>query len=257
MTYAEKNLGFATAHKLLALEKCGFCYKKEFVDLTPNPTREEEPDYFVLGTALDVLLTEGQKAFDKKYKVVKVRSKKGKELAEENGYTLLTETMGDMIRGMEWEYMQNELFKRKRLKKKIFELEIGGVPVRAELDDYVKSRPYFIDLKTTANITKFDEHDYSFQMAFYNLIVEEATGEKKTARLEVLDKYSYFSRSRCYEYSLSTLEAERPRIIRLLELYKQSTMLGMYFPSTNPEQLECCPYYNFEGHGRLKKIIHV
>jgi len=121
--------------------------------------------------------------------------------------------------------------------------------------DEVKKR--LIDVKTTANVTTFEPMNYLDQMTFYQWVIEEVTGEKYTAVLEVVDKNDYFSRSAVYEFCRETLEANRGKIIRLLEELKIAQESGIWIPTEDQQVLWSSPYYGFEGYGRMKKIINL
>ena len=248
MNYIEKNTGLVTAHKLLDFERCPWCFEKKYIDLIPDPTTDDK-DYFILGQAFDTLVSEGQKEFEKKYEVVKRRNGEAEKIQ-------LTEGMSETLDNMGKEFLQNQLF-HKQYKKKVFQCEISGLKLSGELDHFDEKERLIIDLKSCANIQTFDAYAYTFQMAFYQFLVEESTGVRCRARLNVVDKYAYFSRSRCYEFGEQTLFAERGRILRLLEQYKVASDTGIFLPSKDQETLEGCPYYGIESHGRTKEIIYI
>jgi len=303
MTYSERNAGKVTSHKLLAFDKCPWCFKQEFIDMIPNPANEDN-DNFVVGAALDHLLCEGQKSFDKKYMVVDKRfdpEKRMEALAlkmsaladkmeksrfpggtaiQVRDYTKMkceyerlsvsdkdrlqiTNTMSKLVRQMTEEYLANELFGRnlekKRLNKQRLELEFNGLTLSGEVDHLDKKEREFVDLKTTINILKADEaidkYGYVFQMMYYHFLLEELYGERYKCRMFLVDKYSYFSRSRCYEVSQLSMMHERKRLPELLANYKIAEDTGIYLPSGGSEEREDHPYYWIEGHGRRKNAI--
>ncbi len=256
MTYAEKNKDVVTSHKLRAFERCGFCFEAEFIRMLPNPFNEEN-DNFILGQAIDDYITFGPKYFDKNYEVVARRSK------DAVGKIQLTASMHKKIINAIREFEANGLFYKKYKKKNIV-INFGNLKLSGELDHFDKKNNLIIDLKTCANIETFDksiwEYGYTFQLMFYQFLVEEATGKRCKARLEVVDKGTHFSRSRCYEFSAETLFAERSMhggFGERLARYKAAHDTGMFLPCNDPDELEKCPYYGTENHGRRKTIIHM
>jgi len=255
MTYSERNAGLVTSHKLKSFDRCPWCFAREFIDMIPNPANEDN-DNFVVGAALDSLLSDGQKSYNKQYEVVTRRSKGGRKIQ-------LTNTMGKLVDQMTEEYLANGLFgmnlTKRRLNKQRLTVEFGGLTLSGEVDHLDEKKREFVDLKTTVNILKADEaidkYDYVFQMAFYHFLLEEIYGERFTCRMFLVDKFPYFSRSRCYEVSQLSMLHERKRLPQLLERYKQAEDTGMYLPSGGPDEREDHPYYWINGHGRRRNTI--
>lgn len=255
MDYQKKNAGFITSSKLKAFAACGFCFEQKYINFIPDPIADDN-DNFVIGQAFDDLMTLGDDEFRKRYAVVKRRSD------TDDGIIQLTETMSKVVIQMAEEAMANPLFSG-TYRKHILEVQFGGLNLRGELDHWdleaalknPEENP-IVDLKTCANLFTFFAHNYLFQMAYYQFMIEELYGIRVGAQLEVVDKFPHFARSRVYRIMPSTLLAERHKITRALEAYKLASTTGIFLPSPLPEEREKCPYYAMNGgHGRRKQVI--
>lgn len=246
MTYAEKNDGYVTSSKLKEFMRCGFCYKAKYIDRLEDVM--EDRDCFTVGQAFDDLVTQGEGYYKKNYAVVKRRDKEAE-------VTELTEGQGTLIRQMEKEFRANPVYKQNPTKQ-VFTLDFAGLKLRGELDDVEPEKQMIRDVKTCANVTTFRPESYIPQMAFYQFLIEEVTGVRCSAMLEVVDKYTYFSRSLPIQYTADTLFAERGRIIQAFENLKIAQETGIYLPSDDQKILYECPFYGLitpefpHGHGR-------
>ena len=246
MSYIETNAGFITSSKLKEFARCQFCYKAKYIDGLPDPM--EDRDCFTVGTALDELVTQGEQFYQDKYEVVARRSDKAEKVQ-------LTKGQEDIIRQMEKEFRMNPVF-ADNPNKRAFEIEFGGMKLRGELDDFNEKESIIRDIKTCANVTTFKPEYYLHQMSFYQLLVEEVTGLRCGAFLEVVDKYAYFSRSLPVFYTKDTLFSHRGTILQTLEDLKVAQETGVYLPADSQEVLYGCPFYGTitpeypHGHGR-------
>lgn len=241
-TYLERNRGFITSHKLQSFMRCQFCYAQKYVNGIPDPYEDaERKECFLIGQAFDDMITYPDD-FAKNYEVMKRRTGK-------TGKIEITEGQNELIGTMLKEYRANKLFSQEP-KKHVIETKISGFNVRCELDGINKERQMIEDIKTTANITKFDPMDYVFQMAFYQMCHEEISMERYAAQLYVVDKNSVVSRSASFIFSPVTLFSERGRILDALMQLKEAEDTGIYLPANDQMTLFNCPYYGYKGHGR-------
>lgn len=258
--YIAKTRGFVTSHKLKEFKRCQICYKYRYIDEIPCPAEEDmdEKDAFVIGQAFDDLVTDGEESFNQAYTIVARRSKDTTE-----GPTQLTQGMGTMLRKMAEEYRAQSLF-NPNPKKKTLELTLGGMPLRAELDDFDLEKAMIRDVKTCASVTDFNPDSYVWQMSFYQLLVEEIHGVKCEAMLMVVDKPTPahpLSRSYPVIYTKATLEAERGAILEALDKLKEAEITGVFSEPHSlgmDAQMEMwrCPYYGYNGHGRMKQPFY-
>lgn len=252
LPYLIRNRGFITSHKMLEFMRCQFCYAQKYINEVPDPT-EGDNDNFLIGQALDDRLTEGEDFFKSNYEVVARRSDKAVKKQ-------LTMSQGSLVNNMQKEFMENKLFNKKPAKK-IFFAKIGGFILKAELDDFVPGERIMNDVKSTANITTFDPHNYLHQMSFYQLVVEESQDVRCAANLEVVDKYSAFSRSALYHFTQETLFSGRGGLLQALEEMRSAHDSGIFVPAKDQATLFTCPYYGLktnscsDGHGRPTKPI--
>lgn len=255
MDYQRKNAGLVTSSKLKEFARCPWCFEQKYINFVPDPIADDN-DAFVIGQAFDDLMTLGDDEFRKLYTVVKKRKPD-----DEVEQIQLTETMSKVVIQMAEEAMANPLFTGKYHKHEL-KVEFGGLTLAGQLDHWnleaalknPEENP-IVDLKTCANLFTFFAHNYLFQMAFYQFMIEELYGIRVGAQLEVVDKFPHFARSRVYRIMPSTLLAERHKITRALEEFKMADTTGIFLPTPLPEEREKCPYYNLDGHGRRKQVM--
>lgn len=248
LPYLAKNKQFVTAHKLKEFKRCEHCYYLKYIEEIPDPTlSESDNEALLIGSALDYRLTNGEQKYSDNYEVVSRRT--GKSNKSE-----LTNRQGELIDQMYREFKEQPVFD-KDVNKKVFVVNFSGLILKAEIDNFNFTQKLIRDFKTTANIETFKPEYYTFQMAFYSWITEERTGDKFECILDVMDKYSYFSRSASWKFTLSTLQSELSNIIQLLDSYKNAHELGLFVPTRDQLELWRCPYYGYNGHGRKTDFI--
>lgn len=243
--YLTKNRGFITSSKIKEFLRCQKCYRYKYIDEIPDPTESGEfydKDHFLIGQALDDRLTHGEKEYKKMYETVSKRSKDAKKIQLTNAHSRTVDALTK-------EFLASSLFCHEP-KKHIIETEYAGLKLRAELDDIELEKQVIRDVKSCANIAKFNPDFYLLQMSFYQWLVEETEGIKCDAMLEVVDKYKYFSRSKAVLYSKYSLESYRGRILQALEDIKLAHESGIYANAESQIILYSCPYYGYLGHGR-------
>lgn len=245
MTYAQNNAGFITSHKLQDFIRCPFCYNCKYNLLMEDPTQKDE-DYFVIGQAIDDLITYGEDKYKEKYEVVARRNSKAENIQ-------LNNTQDELIRQLYRGFNRNKFFKKENIQKKIISVELFGLNIRGELDDYDAENQMIYDIKTTANLITFDPLLYQFQMAFYHLLLDESEGIKAKARLEVVDKQTPVHHC-CYEFSLQTLQEAKKMILNKLIELKECYQTDMWVSAKDREVFNC-PYYGHEGHGEQQDLI--
>lgn len=286
LPYSVKNYYFITSSKLKAFEKCPLAYKFEYIDLVEKPDGMDDKDYFVVGRALDDRLTMGEEYYGEKYKVVSRRSEnidfdiaeckskieasklklnkdgsrskvgeneettaetKIKYLEVLKSKTQMTETMARLVDQMKDEFLKNKMFNPTPTKK-VFFMEYAGMLIKIELDDFDGTT--IRDVKSASSVLNFDPENYDIQSCLYHWVVEENTMIRAKVLYEVVDKYTYFSRSACWEYTQDTLMANRARITALLQRLKESMELGLFIQSSDAQLRLSSPYYGYQGYGR-------
>jgi len=256
----------------------------------------KEQDYFIIGSAVDYWLEKGEKKFWKKYMLVtqrfdpasrmealadkiqkqletisKSRTQGGTPLQQADLMSYQAELKkletGDAdkiqitpsnlrtIQNCVNEAGANKIFNHKP-KKKVFENDFFGVKMRAEVDDFDEKQRLINDVKSCANINKFDPTDYVWQLSFYELMASIHYGELEgddgdwQCRVSVVDKYGPFSRSLVFDYPKTFIREERRKIIEALEKYKLALKTGIFRPASEMSVLLNCPYYGVDNHGR-------
>lgn len=251
LPYSIRNAGFVSSHKLKDFMTCQYCYDLKYNQGVPDPTESSDDtnEAFLVGQALDDILTEGEGYWKDKYEVVSRRSSKAEKVQ-------LTERMGRLIEQMNHEFKCNETFSQQP-KKYINFLKYKNLILKVELDDFDPANPIIRDIKTTANIAAFNPANYLHQMAFYAFVLERILGIKPAALLEVVDKNDAFSRSASFVFTYEKLQAYYETITNALDSLSSAQELGFFVPATDQLVLWSCPYYGYQGHGRLTNPILV
>lgn len=312
LSYLEKNRGFLTGSKLETFRKDEWWYYLQFVEEMPMPYEKDtvyEP--FAIGSAFDDLVTYGEQELEKNYiemerRVSDIneaisecnekisasqemlnkdgsRSKVGinQEAAAKAkiemlmsivGKTQLTPANMELIRQMEHEWNEQQLFDHKLKKKHIFFKLHGEIPVKCELDhhiphftnEHVGAHDFFavVDAKTCADIEKSVKHareNYQEQMSLYalaaelTLLKESEVDQQVCAIIQAVDKHGLWSRSAAIYFSPELLRDARSSLIERIEKCWRAHRTGMFF-KTN-EFLPDCPYYGVDNYGRAKNFF--
>jgi len=281
--YIAKNRDFISSHKLKLFKEDEWSYFLKYVQEIPEPTfGERKADYFIIGQAVDDYLTHGKEWWDEHYvevtttvtdveeKIVEIEAtmeetknketktylnlvEKLKSLKNLNGKIQLTRAENRTILQIIGEHQENSLF-AKRYTKAVLTATIEGFPpLRGELDHFDKEARQIRDLKTCADIERFDPANYVFQMAFYHLLAEEAEDVRCDVYLDVVDKCSP-AKSICVHYSEGSLMEARGEILSLLQKLNSAQITGMFNKPDQKQQWKS-PYYGYEGYGRMTEYL--
>lgn len=219
LPYLERNRPFITASKLKEFAACPYHAWMKYVEEVPSPV-EDDADYFVVGQAVDDLLTLGEEAYQEKYEVVARRSKEAEKVQ-------LTNSQGAIVQNAAKEYLSREFFPKKPTKRNVLFL-VHGMPCKAELDHFDAEARRIGDIKTTASITTFKPSMYLLQFGFYSLGIALRFEESVDAELYVVDKGSDFSRSHKWVLSHATLREQHFQVERLVKQWKDCAELGIW-----------------------------
>lgn len=294
LSYAEKNYPFITASKLKAFARCELAYKYEYIDLVQKPEDWEQEDYFVTGSAFDDLMTLGEDYYQERY--IKMdrrisdiqaekekaenaikdaleapRKKDGSMYASDQkkigqakerlalcalleSKVQITETIEKQIRQMQAEFIEQPLFNQTP-KKRVIIAPLGQHLLKAELDDF-EPGVRINDIKTAANILRFDYDAYLLQGCFYNFLVEEVDGDRLPVRLEIVDKHKCISRSLCVEYTTYTLQSQRAQMLNLITGLQDCLDTDIWSPTKVVQDAANSPYYGYKGYGRQTQVIY-
>lgn len=292
LSYVEKNYQFITSSKLKAFIQCQLEYKWKYVDLIPPQHDMGSQDHFTIGSAFDDLMTYGENVYQNKYIEVGVRvdikeklkeqeekmeSAKGKlnkdgslskvgenmiaRAKEKIKYyksiadkQQLTPDMTKKISQMKWEFLNQKMFNHQPKKKVLFMKMRGKHLLKVELDDF--DGEIIRDLKTSRDVLSFDPEMYLLQATLYQTVVEIAENKLCPVELEVVDKYSYFSRSILVKYLNETLRAHRDFMFKKLEDLIEAHESGIFIQTPEDEHKKRSPYYGYEGYGRSTEPIY-
>ena len=289
LPYEEKNRLFITSSKVKTFGQCQLAYKYKYIDLIPERIKEDK-EYFVVGQAFDDLTTHGDKYYDENYIVLKSRvsdidseiqkqqekiedaknlppKKDGSMLATAKNSIVksemkikflialkekvqLTYTMQDLISQMHEEFLAQKLFNHKP-KKRVFFWKYRDRLIKIELDDF--DGKTIRDVKTSANVLRFDPEFYEVQACLYHLVVEENTMDRLPVQYEIVDKYRHFSRSLLIEYTQQTLLSVRGRILSAIDNLIDAEASDIFFETDDQEYKYNSGYYGYNGYGRPTK----
>jgi len=191
-------------------------YKFYQKHITKEFAFQDQP-YFLIGRALDTLITEGQDAFIEKFQVVKTRRGvvSDKQLLTEGDYKLISMMYNEVYR--------QPLFRKLRFSKtkcqEIIALEIDGVKRKGKMDFFDKKKKIIVDLKSAANLFMFDPLVYAQQLAYYKQLVRAKYGFEAECHLFVVDKQKPKCRSQYFIYSTEILDEAEDRINESVQQY--------------------------------------
>lgn len=215
-----------------------YLFKLKHVDLVPDA---EPTDAMRLGTAMDVLLTEGREEFSQRYEVVKRRTS-GQEDSQ------LTEGASQAIEAAAEEWASQTLAPKLTdydSRQSILRGTLHGVKVKAKLDFYSKGLRSIRDLKYVGDLARFEPARYATQLEFYRALALAVDGIDCSTGLDVLDhegRYQHFAPT------AQTLGDAAVKIEAALKELKESLDMGVFREPTRQEALsipELAPYYKY------------
>lgn len=292
-SYVEKNRNYITSHKLKDFVEDQWTFFLKYIQEAVPPYQERNPDWdkenpaFIVGQAVDDVLTFGWEYFNENYAIVskkvnvnesilkaeddlaRIKDKscktalknmtKIKTLRSMVGKKQITLELFRTVKECVHEAKSQTLFYNDKYKKAELIYTFAGlsIPLKGELDFLSDDKKVIRDLKTCADIEKFHPDVYIWQMAFYHWLVEELYGIQAEVFLDVIEKPTGarpFSRSRCYQISQITLLDKRREIIEAIAKLARALKTGIYIKPTLPETRFKSEYYGFEGYGRETEI---
>lgn len=227
MSYLDRNRPFVTSSKLKELAACAYHAYLRYVKEEPLPCEPE--DYFLIGQAVDDVLTHGPDYFSAKYEKVARRTPEAEKVQ-------LTTAQWNTVARCQKEYARREIFPRQPRKRNVLFL-LHGLPCKAEIDHWSAEEHRVYDMKTTSSITTFKPMDYALQMGFYSLGVTIKDGQQPDAALCVIDKGSDFSRSHLWVFSRATLMSFHHQVEDLARQWRDSLESSLW-PHVNTDTEE-------------------
>lgn len=229
--YGDKE--FLTNSMLKDFMFCNYRYYQTHV--TEEFKRGDEL-YFIIGRALDVLITEGEEAFKGKFQIVK-RKMKGME-------NVLNHADYELVKAMQRELLRQPLMDGMEDMKsqEVIALSIRGVKRKGKLDFLDVKRKRIVDLKTCADIKKFDPRFYTTQLTYYRQLVRAKYGIDCTCHIAAVDKQSGKYRFEFYTLDPSLLDAEEVRINNAIKDYKKSVKKDIW-EGKGRHICFSCPFY--------------
>lgn len=197
---------YVSSHLLQLFSKSPYKYHQT---VTGEVVREDKPEY-VVGRAAHKLILEGDDAFAKAYTVADgpVNPKTGLPygkttqayaawLAEQHGEVLPTsdyEVIQDMNIACHTHNGCAELLESDGIAEGVVRAEVEGVPCQIRMD-FFAPEVGIVDLKTCRDIEFFEkdcrDFGYAYQFAFYQSVLEAASGVKFPVHIVAVDKTDY------------------------------------------------------------------
>ena len=238
--YRNESATHLSSHALAEFRKCPLLYWKRKQGLVPD---EDRPAY-VVGRAAHKLILEGRKAFDHEYavggpvnlrtgEVYGVRTKAYQEWAEAQGKPVITDDqfalIANLATGVQSHPLAFELLSS-GLAEGVARTEYCDMPCQARVD-WFKPDCGLVDLKTCDDLTWFESdarrYGYAYQMAFYQAVIEQVSGDPFPVHMIAVEKKEPF-RSGVWLMSEQTLIIARRESEAAIERLKQCELTGAW-----------------------------
>lgn len=192
--YHARSHQYLTSHQMIAFLRSPRYYHEAYRAGVFDTAPKAEAALY--GSALHCLLLEGEEAYAERYRVhdgpinqstgkpYGVNTTKYAEWRESLGYTPIPTRLDAELRMVRGSAMLNPLLYEileDGVAEGVSEAEKNGVRLQARHDFVSKSRPAFLDLKTTADASSFAkqslQYGYHWQAAFYWYVAQKSRGE--------------------------------------------------------------------------------
>jgi hypothetical protein len=207
-------------------------------------------------------------------KLIKLQEKLS-AIIQLEGITQITETMYKHIKASADELLRQPLFRMFGVgssgkSQEIITTELDGKLVKGKLDYINVEKKIIADVKTCANIERFDPRMYAEQLAYYRKLASIKYGipEKEwDCYILAVDKQTDVKRSEIMCLSKNLIDAAWLDISEKLEKYYRTKEFGFYQPITEKPDAEymdarktvCykCPFYNQCDFSLQKEITYI
>ena len=217
MTYAEKNHGIITFHKMLCFRQSPAAYKAIHEDLL-GIEPEEEKDAFILGRAIEDYIY----GKTDEYEVVARRGESSK--------TQLTRAQGTVVEKSSAEMLANPFGAPKGAKERV-EIMYSGERVGGEIDELYLEKwetngmqfdGYIADYKSCASFESAEKfmEQYIEQIAYYQFITQVAKdidANRIAGMIKLVTKDSFRPMSKVILITPQTLLSYRPHLLGTLD----------------------------------------
>ena len=161
-----------------------------------------------------------------------------------------------------------EMFGVKQRAQEVIALTIDGYKRKGKLDYIYPEKKIIADVKTTANIEKFDATTYAFQLAYYRDLAVAKCGikaEEWDCYILAVDKATLFKRSEIYHLSSGLLNSAQIEIKAVLKEFSEKVKSGFFTPATKisgyylarREKCFKCEHYPKCKFALQKDITHI
>ena len=207
-------------------------------------------------------------------KIVKINEKLDK-IKEAEGKTQISSTVFGHIHDSVKEMRRQPLYEMFGIGKggtsqDIICAEINGVKRKGKLDHIDVKNKIIADVKTCADITKFDPRMYATQLYYYRKLasVHHKIDEQEwDCYITAVDKQTHYKRSEVFHLNKNIIDAAGLEIEAIIKQMEDAKALGFYTPATNMAGAEIedarrnkcykCNYYNECEFSLQKEISHI
>lgn len=226
---------------------------------------DEENDAFVMGSAADCLITEGEQAYKNTYVVAARRTEDLRQKAAYNKQILITQQQDKLAYGMFDELNRQPLCEKFRAKgwvnqewieaNIVDEFDNTSVLVRGKMDYYHKSAEVIADLKTCANLERFKPEWYAMQLGLYHEMAKIRDGVNCNVFIIAVDKTA-MTRSRIFLASEGIIEGGKKRAREIIEQLKACRTSHAWDKQPfDDEKIHECPTYATCPYAIQKRIF--
>lgn len=224
---------------------------------------EDEAKYFIIGRAVDVMLTAPDQYNNEFYTgdARKMTDDQKQALAHKTRLTpadeqvvidcvneLARQPLYEQFQGKDWQFQV------------ILTSEIEGVKCKGKVDRINYKSHMIVDDKTTRDITTFKPEQYATQMAFYRLLAGDDFTASNSIFINAVDKHAEFKRSCIYTFTDDVLTMAEASIREGIRNFKEAKKSGFFVPVTNTDEYareeKCfrCPHYSNCPFSKQKNI---
>ena len=183
----------------------------------------------------------GTKILETSIEKLRQRIKKIREIGDKTQITLKTH---EHVQGCATELKRQPLYNMFGVKKgsraqEIITQKINGIKRKGKLDYIYPEKKIIADIKTCANILRFEPELYAEQLAYYRELASEKYGIPESewdCYIMAVDKNILYKRSEIFLLDKQLLNASKDRNAHNLKLYLERKKTGFFNPVTlNPD----------------------
>ena len=228
------------------------------IDASKKGELEESLKTLTIELAEKKKLNRGTKGIEDK---ITTTQEKIKEIEKNGDKTRMTTTVYDHVMTSAKEMKRQKLYQMFEVEKygraqEVIALDIQGIKRKGKLDYIYPEKKIIADIKTCAQITKFDPKMYTGQLAYYRELASAKYGipeEEWDCYIMAVDKHTLYKRSEIFMLSKGLLNNAKENNAIQLKLYYERSNTDFYSPVTAENDfarqekcMNCAHYQNCE-----------